>query len=174
MERLSRYGILIARVMISMVFLLNALGVIDQAEAARELAARGAPSNLVPFLMLVGRSVELIGGLALAFGVFQMVAAVALIAFLVAATFVGHAFWLAAAGTPVFVGQLINFLKNLAIMGGLLFVASTQSQLALMRSTYARKASGSLDEIASHSKTVTDSLSQGTEVSEHPAKMPAP
>ncbi len=30
MERLSRYGILIARVMISIVFLLNALGVIDQ------------------------------------------------------------------------------------------------------------------------------------------------
>jgi len=118
--------------MISMVFLLNALGVIDQTEAARELAARGAPSNLVPFLMLAGRSVELIGGLALAFGIFQRVAAIALIAFLVAATFVGHAFWLAAAGTPVFVGQLINFLKNLAIMGGLLFIASTQSQPALI------------------------------------------
>jgi len=84
MDRLSRYGILIARVMISMVFLLNALGVIDQAEAARELVARGAPSNLVPFLMVVGRSVELIGGLALAFGIFQRVAAVALIAFLIA------------------------------------------------------------------------------------------
>ena len=153
MERLSRYGILIARVMISMVFLLNALGVIDQTEAARELAARGAPANLVPFLMLVGRSVELIGGLALAFGIFQRVAAVALIAFLVAATFVGHAFWLAAADTPVFVGQLINFLKNVAIMGGLLFVASMQSQPALTRSIYARKAAGSLDEITSHSES---------------------
>ena len=54
MERFSRYGILIARVMISMVFLLNALGVIDQTEAARELAARAAPSILVPFLMVVG------------------------------------------------------------------------------------------------------------------------
>ena len=144
MERLSRYGIMIARVMISMVFLLNALGVIDQTEAARELVARGAPSNLVPFLMLVGRSVELIGGLALAFGTFQRVAAVALIAFLVAATFVGHAFWLAAAGTPVFVGQLINFLKNLAMMGGLLFVASTQSQAALIRSIYAKVRNGAV------------------------------
>src|ERR1043166_243271 len=134
MERLSRYGILIARVMISMVFLLNALGVIDQTEAARELAARGAPSHLVPFLMLVGRSVELIGGLALAFGIFPRVAALALIAFLVAATLVGHAFWLAAAGTPVFVGHLINFLKNLAMTDGLLFVASPQSQPALIRS----------------------------------------
>jgi len=152
MDRLSRYGILIARVMISMVFLLNALGVIDQTEAARELAARGAPSNLVPFLMLVGRSVELIGGLALAFGIFQRVAAIALIAFLIAATFVGHAFWLAAAGTPVFVGQLINFLKNLAMMGGLLFVASTRSQSALIRSIYVRKVSASLDEIVSHSE----------------------
>ncbi len=153
MERLSRYGILMARVMISMVFLLNALGVIDQAEAAGELAARGAPSNLVPFLMLVGRSVELIGGLALAFGIFPRVAALGLIAFLVAATFVGHAFWLAVAGTPVFVGQLINFLKNLAIMGGLLFVASTHSQPALIRSIHARKTSGSLHEIASHSES---------------------
>jgi putative oxidoreductase len=103
--------------------------------------------------MLVGRSVELIGGLALAFGIFPRVAALALIAFLVAATLVGHAFWLAPAGTPVFVGQLINFLKNLAIMGGLLFVASTQSPPMLIRSIYARKASGSLDEIASHSES---------------------
>jgi putative oxidoreductase len=142
MERLSRYGILIARVMISMVFLLNALGVIDQTEAARELAARGAPSNLVPFLMLVGRSVELIGGLALAFGIFPRVAAFALIAFLVAATLVGHAFWLAAAGTPVFVGQLINFLKNLAMIGGLLFVGCTQSHLALNRSIDAKVGNG--------------------------------
>jgi len=140
--------------MISMVFLLNALGVIDQTEAARELAARGAPSNLVPFLMLVGRSVELIGGLALAFGISTRVASLALIAFLVAATFVGHAFWLAAAGTPVYVGQLINFLKNVAIMGGLLFVASTQSIYARSTAGFlARRASKSSDAIASHSES---------------------
>ena len=111
--------------------------------------------------MLGGRSVELIGGLALAFGIFPRVAALALIAFLVAATLVGHAFWLAAAGTPVFVGQLINFLKNLAMMGGLLFVGSTQSQPGLIRSIYARrtagflarKGSGNSDAIASHSES---------------------
>jgi putative oxidoreductase len=152
-ERLSRYGILIARVMLSMVFLVNALGVIDQTEAARELAARGAPSNMVPFLMLVGRSVELIGGLALVFGIFQRVAAVALIAFLTAAMLVGHAFWLVAAGTPVFVGQLINFLKNLAIMGGLLFVASTQSQPALIRSINAKVRGGAVLTITQQSQS---------------------
>ena len=57
MGRFSRYGILIARVMISMVFLLNALGVIDQSIPAREMVERGAPSALVPVMMLVGRSV---------------------------------------------------------------------------------------------------------------------
>jgi putative oxidoreductase len=104
--------------------------------------------------MLVGRSVELIGGLALAFGIFPRVAALALIAFLVAATFVGHAFWLAPAGTPVFVGQLINFLKNLAIMGGLLFIASTRSIYARRTTGFlAGKASGSSDAIASHSES---------------------
>ena len=128
MQPLYRSGIIVARLMVAIVFLLNAIGVIDQTEAARELAARGAPSNLVPFLMLVGRSVELIGGLALACGIFPRVAALALIAFLVAATLVGHAFWLATAGTPVFVGQLINFLKNLAIMGGLLFIGASSNQ----------------------------------------------
>jgi len=138
--------------MISIVFLLNAVGVIDQAEAARELVARGAPSNLVPFLMLVGRSVELIGGLALAFGIYTRVAALALIAFLVAATLVGHAFWLAAAGTPVFVGQLINFLKNLAMMGGLLFVASTQSQPAWIRGNYPKVRNGGVLTIARQSQ----------------------
>jgi len=82
------------------------------------------------------------------------VASLALIAFLVAATFVGHAFWLAAAGTPVYVGQLINFLKNVAIMGGLLFVASTQSIYARSTAGFlARKAAGSSDAIASHSES---------------------
>jgi len=113
--------------MVAIVFLLNAIGIIDQTEAARELAERGARPNLVPYLMLVGRGVELIGGLALGLGIFPRVAALALSAFLVAATLVGHAFWLAA-GTPAFVGQLINFLKNLAIGGGLLFIAASSNQ----------------------------------------------
>jgi putative oxidoreductase len=127
MQGLCKYGIIIARIMVAIVFLLNATGVIDQAEAARELAERGAPSHLVPFLMIVGRSVELIGGLALLSGILPQVAALALFAFLIAATLVGHAFWLVT-GTPAYVGQLINFLKNLAMMGGLLFIASIKDQ----------------------------------------------
>jgi len=102
-----------------MVFLLNALGVIDQDIPAREMMERGAPSALVSVMMLAGRSVEL------------------------AATLVSHSFWLSA-GTPAFMGQLINFSKNLAILGGLLFVASTQSQPALIRSIYTKVRNGAV------------------------------
>jgi putative oxidoreductase len=127
MQALYRYGIIIARLMVAMDFLLNAIGVIDQTGAARELAQSGAPSNLVPFLMLVGRIIELIGGLALVLGIFPRLGALALFAFLIPATLAAHAFWLAA-GTPDFMGQLINFSKNVAIMGGLLFIASIEDQ----------------------------------------------
>ena len=65
MEQFSRCGILIARVMISIVFLLNAFGVIDQNIPAREMVERGAPSALVPVMMLAGCSVELVAGMAL-------------------------------------------------------------------------------------------------------------
>jgi putative oxidoreductase len=143
MERFSRYGILIARVMISMVFLLNALGVIDQNIPAREMMEHGAPSALVPVMMLAGRSVELVAGMALILGIFPRLAALALFAFLVPATLVSHSFWLSA-GTPAFMGQLINFSKNLAILGGLLFVASTQSQPALIRGIYAKVRNGAV------------------------------
>jgi uncharacterized membrane protein YphA (DoxX/SURF4 family) len=45
-------------------------------------------------------------------------------AFMVPATLVAHPFWLYS-GTPLLQPQLVNFCKNLAIVGGLLFVAST-------------------------------------------------
>jgi uncharacterized membrane protein YphA (DoxX/SURF4 family) len=53
-----------------------------------------------------------------------------LFAFLVPATFVPHSFWLAA-GTPQFQGQLINFCKNIALWGGLIFIARTPMHRAI-------------------------------------------
>jgi putative oxidoreductase len=76
--------------------------------------------------MLAGRAVELLGSLGLVFGFYRRFAIAGLIAFLIAATYVGHPFWLLAS-TPQFTPQLINFLKNLAIMGGLFYIASIDS-----------------------------------------------
>lgn len=127
MNRFSSYAAILARLLIALVFLINAVGIVDQSVAVKELVERGAPATLVPMLMFIGRSIELIGGFALLLGFFSRTASVALMGFLVIATYVGHAFWLAA-GTPAFQPQLINFFKNIAILGGLLFVAATADQ----------------------------------------------
>lgn len=134
MEQLARFGLLTARILIAVVFLLNGFGIIDQSLPARELAERGIPAILVPIIMLSGRALELIAGFTLALGIWPRLSAMALFLFLIPATFVSHSFWLAA-GTPAFQGQLINFCKNVAILGGLLFIAAAPGQPRLWAKT---------------------------------------
>lgn len=125
-DRLSQYGIWVARLMVAAIFLLNAIGVVDQSRPAHEMIERGIPAAIVPFLMWCGRGLELVAGLALLLGFWQRLAALALIAFLVPATLIAHPFWLFAGEAGQV--QLINFLKNLAMVGGLLFIASTPTR----------------------------------------------
>jgi putative oxidoreductase len=127
MKQFAVYLLVLGRVLMSVVFILNALGIIDQSIPAHEMVERGAPPSLVPAMMLAGRAVELLAGLGLIWGVFPNLAALALFAFLVPATLISHSFWLSA-GTPAFMGQLINFSKNVAIWGGLLFIAGSGGQ----------------------------------------------
>src|SRR5580692_4874349 len=131
MDRLSHGGMVAARILIAVVFVLNGLGIVDQTIPAKELMERGAPVSLVPVMMLAARVLELAAGFGLALGVFPRLMALALFAFLVPATFVSHSFWLAA-GTHAFQGQLINFSKNLAIWGGLAFIAASSEQPTLL------------------------------------------
>jgi putative oxidoreductase len=119
--------IVVARVLMAVIFLLNGLGIVDQSMAARELAATGLPAGIVPLMMLGARALEVVAGTALALGIYPQWASVALLVFLVPTTFVAHAFW-SAAGTPRFTPQLVNFLKNICMWGGLLFVACTTDQ----------------------------------------------
>jgi len=93
---------------------------------------RGVPAAIVPWFMFAARALELVAGFALVLGVFPRLAALALLSFLIPATLVSHSFWLSA-GTPAFMGQLINFSKNLAICGGLLFIGATSNQPVLLR-----------------------------------------
>jgi putative oxidoreductase len=127
MDRLFHGGTVAARILIAVVFVLNGFGIIDQTIPAKELMERGAPVSLVAVIMLAGRVLEPADGFVLALGVFPRLMALALFAFLVPATFVSHPFWLAT-GTPAFQGQLINFSKNIAIWGRLLFIAGSVGQ----------------------------------------------
>jgi putative oxidoreductase len=131
MERSIGWLLISARVLLAIVFLLNGFGVINQAIPAKEMIERGVPATIVPFAMFAGRFLEIVAGFGLALGIFPRSSAFLLFAFLVPATFVSHSFWLAA-GTPQFQGQLINFCKNLAIWGGLVFIAAAANQPSLL------------------------------------------
>jgi putative oxidoreductase len=130
-ERYNQYFVLCARILMSIVFLLNGFGIINQGIPAKEMIERGVPPAIVPVAMLAGRLLEIAAGFGLAIGIFPRLCALALFAFLVPATFISHSFWLAA-GTPQFQGQLINFSKNIAIWGGLIFIAGTSNQPSLL------------------------------------------
>jgi uncharacterized membrane protein YphA (DoxX/SURF4 family) len=117
----------VARVLIPIVFLGNAPGIVDQTIPAKEMAERGVPVGLVPFMVFAGRAGELVGSLALMLGIVPRLASFSPFALLLPATFVSHSFSLAA-GTPAFMGQLINSSKNVAVRDGLLFIAGTGNQ----------------------------------------------
>lgn len=129
--RSTRWWLVSARILLAVVFLLNGVGVINQAIPAKEMMERGVPPTIVPFAMFAGRFLELVAGCGLALGIFPQWSAFLLLAFLVPATFVSHSFWLAA-GTPQFQGQLINFSKNMAMWGGLIFIWGTPVQPSLL------------------------------------------
>jgi putative oxidoreductase len=55
MNSTQRYVLILSRVLVVVIYLLNGLGIMSQAQAAKELAEHGAPANLVPVLMLGAR-----------------------------------------------------------------------------------------------------------------------
>ena len=116
-----RYGERIDRVTLALIFLCNAVGVVDQTRAAHELAAHGAPAALVPALIMAGRALQLVAGIALVIGWHERLAALFLALFLIPATLAAHDFW-AYHGSEL-QGRLANFLKNVAMFGGLIFVS---------------------------------------------------
>jgi|HubBroStandDraft_4_1064222.scaffolds.fasta_scaffold466517_2 putative oxidoreductase len=86
---------------------------------AQYLGGHGLPGPAMAWA-IVGAFVEFFGSLAVLVGFKTRYAALALIAFTIGATLIGHPFWAAPEGQLE--AQTINFFKNLAIIGGLLFV----------------------------------------------------
>ncbi|MGH7145073.1 MAG: DoxX family protein [Planctomycetota bacterium] len=91
------------------------------------------------FFLAAALTVELLGGLALVFGLFARPAAALLFLYLIPTTLIFHNFW-AAADPNLFQMQFINFLKNLAIMGGLLYTTAYGAGLYSLDALRARHA----------------------------------
>lgn len=103
------------RVLLAQLFLVSGLGKIAHyAGTQGYMAAKGLPGALLPLVILL----EVGGGLLLVIGLQTRWVALALATFSVLVAFVFHL-------VPSDQGQMINFMKNLSIAGGLLIVAQT-------------------------------------------------
>lgn len=112
---------LLGRIGLGLIFLLSGFGKITGFEGTTQyIAAGGLPLPAVAAALAI--AVEVVGGAALIAGVKARWAALALIAFTAVATFAFHAFWAVPAAQAYL--QQIMFLKNVAIIGGLLFVVA--------------------------------------------------
>jgi len=114
MERAGPYLIAIGRVLLSIIFIQAGWNkIFGYAGTAQHMEAAGVPGMLLPLVILV----ELGGGLLILLGLFTRWAALALAGFCVLAGWFFH--------NPGDPGQMISFLKNLTIAGGLLVLAGS-------------------------------------------------
>jgi putative oxidoreductase len=107
---------LLARILIAFIFLMSGLGkVMDPSGTQQYMASYGMS---LTFLFLIGAiGVELLGGLSVLTGYKAKWGASVLFLFLIPTTLIFHAEFPDRT-------QIIMFMKNLAIMGGLLLLAS--------------------------------------------------
>ena len=115
-------GLLLGRCLLGLIFILSGSGkLMDFAATAGYMASKGLP---LPELLLIPTIlIELGGGLLLVLGYQTRWAALALFLFVIPTTLIFHNFWTVAADQVH--NQQIHFEKNLAIMGGLLYVVFT-------------------------------------------------
>ena len=110
---------LLARLMIASIFLASAIGnKIPQFQAtANYMQTEGVPNPKLALFGAIG--LLLLGGLSVVAGAWTRIGSLFLLVFLAAATFYFHDFWKFADPTQRQL-QTIQFMKNLAIGGGLL------------------------------------------------------
>lgn len=127
----ERYAMVAGRVLVAMIFMMNALNIIGQTLAEHEMVAHGVPAGLVPALIVVAPLLQFFGAMGLILGIYPRISALALLLFLIPATLLVHEFWLAI-GTTLYPVQVINFFKNVCMAGGLIFIIATRNQPVLL------------------------------------------
>jgi putative oxidoreductase len=120
-KSLDRFGPLAARLALALIFVMSGFGKLaDPGAVAGYIASKGLP--LASLLAVLAAALEIAAGLALALGAKTRWAALALAAFLVPVTLLFHN----PAGLAGMAAQqeMIQVFKNLAIIGGLVALAS--------------------------------------------------
>lgn len=119
MDTLHRYGPLLGRLLIAQIFLISGFNKITGfAGTVAYIGSKGLP---MPELLAAGAAtLELAGGVLLILGWKTRWAALALAVFTLFAALLFHNFW--AMPPEQAQNQMIHFMKNLALLGGLFYV----------------------------------------------------
>jgi putative oxidoreductase len=120
MDRVNDTALLIGRLLMALLFLVAGIPKALQGYGggfAQYLGSQGIPYPEIVGVIAV--AVEVLVPVALILGLWPRISALLLIAFVVVATGIGHRFW--EFPEAAYQAQMNNFLKNIAIIGGLLF-----------------------------------------------------
>jgi putative oxidoreductase len=118
---LESYGPALGRLLMSVIFIVSGITKIVNFSGMVAFARNQnlpLPSVAIEIAMIV----EISGGVMILLGYKTRIAALILFVFLIPTTLLFHNFW--AYEGQMFQMQLVNFMKNLAIMGGLMLLAS--------------------------------------------------
>jgi len=108
--------VLVGRLLLAAIFVLSGTAkLVDPEGSLSYMNAQGIP--YADSLLYVAAFAEIAGGLSIAFGFLARVGALGLIVFLVITTVVFHSFWMYEGAEQK--TQMVNFMKNLGILGGL-------------------------------------------------------
>jgi len=119
----SSFLMLIGRWLMAAIFLFSAYGkVMNYDGTAAYMTTKGLP--MVPLLLGLSIVIEFLGGLSLVFGYKVRALSILLVLFLIPVTLTMHNFWTMTDPLQM-QDNMYHFFKNLAIMGGLLYVAAT-------------------------------------------------
>lgn len=111
---------LLGRILMSIIFIISACAkMVEWNTTVHMMHMVGIPAPR--FFLAIAIIIELAGGLGVLFGVFTRWCALVMLLYLIPVTLVMHSFW--SVGPLQMSIQLVNFLKNLAIMGGLALLA---------------------------------------------------
>ena len=116
MKGVKKYSPVIGRVLISLVFILSGIGKItDFGGYLGYMQAFNVP--FTTFALIIAMAIELLGGISLLFGLKTKWVAWTLIIYTALLTLIFHT----KLADPT---QMVQFLKNLAIIGGLILIAN--------------------------------------------------
>ena len=111
---------LVGRILLALIFILSGFGKLTgYSGTAAYMAGAGLP--MVGLLLPLTILIELGGGLLIALGLFTRIIAIVMFLFLIPVSLAFHHFWDVPAAQAAM--QQIQFLKNIAIMGGMLMLA---------------------------------------------------